>query len=51
MRTGLPLNSVRNLVLAPVVFLTSLALYISTLAPGLLWGGGDFATFHTNSVC
>ena len=47
MRTGLPLNSVRNLVLAPVVFLTSLALYISTLAPCLLWGGGDFATFQT----
>ena len=47
MRTGLPLNSVRNLVLAPLVFLTSLALYIFTLAPGLLWGGGDFATFQT----
>ncbi len=29
------------------VFLAALALYIPTLAPGLLWGGGDFATFQT----
>ncbi len=30
-----------------VVFVVVLALYIPTLAPGLLWGGGDFATFQT----
>lgn len=30
-----------------MVFLGALALYIPTLAPGLLWGGGDFATFQT----
>lgn len=29
------------------VFGTSFALYIMTLAPGLLWGGGDFALFQT----
>ncbi|MCX7855312.1 MAG: DUF2723 domain-containing protein [Anaerolineae bacterium] len=29
------------------IFVVALALYISTLAPGLLWGGGDFATFQT----
>ncbi len=32
--------------LALIVFLAALALYIPTLAPGLLWGGGDFATFQ-----
>lgn len=26
---------------------SSLALYVTTLAPGLLWGGGDFARFQT----
>lgn len=29
------------------IFLLALALYIPTLAPGLLGGGGDFATFQT----
>ncbi|MDD2696137.1 MAG: DUF2723 domain-containing protein [Anaerolineales bacterium] len=30
-----------------LVFLIALQLYSLTLAPGLLWGGGDFATFQT----
>ena len=46
MKVVASLNSKGNLVLVPVIFLASLALYISTLAPGLLWGGGDFATFQ-----
>ena len=29
------------------VFVLALCVYIPTLAPGLLWGGGDFATFQT----
>lgn len=29
------------------VFLVSFALYVATLPPGLLWGGGDFARFQT----
>jgi hypothetical protein len=29
------------------VILAALALYLATLAPGLLWGGGDFARFQT----
>jgi hypothetical protein len=29
------------------IFTGTLALYLLTLAPGLLWGGGDFATFQT----
>lgn len=29
-----------------LIFVTALALYTATLAPGLLWGGGDFATFQ-----
>lgn len=29
------------------VFGAALAVYVATLAPGLLWGGGDFATFQT----
>ena len=29
------------------VFGVALTLYVATLAPGLLWGGGDFATFQT----
>ncbi|MBI4318110.1 MAG: DUF2723 domain-containing protein [Chloroflexi bacterium] len=37
---GLPL-------VAAFVFFGSLVLYALTLAPGLLWGGGDFATFQT----
>ncbi len=36
----------RGHLLTLVVFLGALALYIPTLAPGLLWGGGDFATFQ-----
>lgn len=31
------------------VFFISLSLYTVTLAPGLLWGGGDFATFQTRA--
>lgn len=30
-----------------LVFCAALALYVATLAPGLLWGGGDFARFQT----
>src|SRR5260221_924621 len=30
-----------------MVFALALCVYIPTLAPGLLWGGGDFATFQT----
>ncbi len=33
--------------LVPVVFIAAMILYTFTLAPGLLWGGGDFATFQT----
>jgi Protein O-mannosyl-transferase TMEM260-like len=33
--------------LSLLVFLAALALYVATLAPGLLWGGGDFARFQT----
>lgn len=32
---------------AALVFGVALTLYVATLAPGLLWGGGDFATFQT----
>jgi hypothetical protein len=35
--------------LAGMVFLVALAIYVPTLAPGLLWGGGDFATFQTKA--
>lgn len=31
------------------VFVAGLILYTFTLAPGLLWGGGDFATFQTRA--
>lgn len=34
-------------VLATGVFVGSFAIYVMTLAPGLLWGGGDFALFQT----
>jgi len=34
-------------VVAVLVFGAGLLIYIPTLAPGLLWGGGDFATFQT----
>jgi len=34
-------------ILPLALFAAALALYIFTLAPGLLWGGGDFATFQT----
>lgn len=30
-----------------LVFSAALVLYVVTLAPGLLWGGGDFARFQT----
>jgi len=30
-----------------LVFGAALVLYVTTLAPGLLWGGGDFARFQT----
>ena len=30
-----------------LVFAAALVLYVATLAPGLLWGGGDFARFQT----
>jgi hypothetical protein len=33
--------------LAVTTFVVAIVLYILTLAPGLLWGGGDFATFQT----
>lgn len=29
------------------IFVGALIVYVFTLAPGLLWGGGDFATFQT----
>jgi hypothetical protein len=32
---------------AVIVFGISLLVYVATLAPGLLWGGGDFAAFQT----
>ncbi len=32
---------------ALAVFVTALIVYILTLAPTVLWGGGDFATFQT----
>ena len=31
------------------IFIASLVLYIVTLAPDLLWGGGDFATFQVRA--
>ena len=33
--------------LALLVFSVSLLSFVLTLAPGLLWGGGDFSTFQT----
>ncbi len=35
--------------LAILVFSISLIVYTATLAPGLLWGGGDFAVFQTRA--
>jgi hypothetical protein len=35
--------------LALLVFFGSLPVYVLTLAPGLLWGGGDFSTFQTKA--
>ncbi len=32
------------------ILAASLALYTATLAPGLLWGGGDFATYQTLAI-
>ncbi|MCL4535465.1 MAG: DUF2723 domain-containing protein [Bacteroidetes bacterium] len=43
----LPISAGRGAPLAILVFILSLALYTLTLPPGLLWGGGDFATFQT----
>lgn len=37
------------ILLAILVFSVSLIIYTATLAPGLLWGGGDFATFQTRA--
>lgn len=37
----------RRGLLAFSVFVTALLFYVATLAPGLLWGGGDFSTFQT----
>ena len=37
----------RSGLMAGLVFVFGLIVYIATLAPGLLWGGGDFATFQT----
>ncbi len=31
------------------IFIAGLILYTLTLAPGLLWGGGDFATYQTKA--
>ena len=39
--------SQRPNILAVGVFATALAVYVLTLAPGLLWGGGDFALIQT----
>jgi len=36
-----------DILLTAAVGLVALALYTATLAPGLLWGGGDFAKFQT----
>jgi hypothetical protein len=36
--------------MASFVFVLSLIVYIATLAPGLLWGGGDFAAFQTRAL-
>lgn len=41
------LRSTRDALLSPAIFVMAMALYLLTLAPGLLWGGGDFATFQT----
>jgi len=41
-------NLDKNLgLLAALVFVVALALYMLTLPPGLLWGGGDFALYQT----
>ncbi|MDY6875941.1 MAG: DUF2723 domain-containing protein [Chloroflexota bacterium] len=39
----------RPTLLAAGISLASLSLYVATLAPGLLWGGGDFAIFQTRA--
>lgn len=36
----------KDSILTLVLFAAAMALYIPTLAPDLLWGGGDFATFQ-----
>ncbi len=42
-----PASGRRELLPAAGVALAALALYVATLPPGLLWGGGDFARFQT----
>ncbi|HLF28887.1 MAG TPA: DUF2723 domain-containing protein [Anaerolineae bacterium] len=42
-------NAPRYTLLALGVFVAALVVYMLTLAPGLLWGGGDFATFQTKA--
>jgi hypothetical protein len=37
----------RSWFMTAAIFVASLALYTATLAPGLLWGGGDFAAYQT----
>ncbi|MGC9082849.1 MAG: protein O-mannosyl-transferase family [Anaerolineae bacterium] len=39
-------NAVPGWLYPASILILALALYIPTLAPGLLWGGGDFATFQ-----
>ncbi|MBN1400512.1 MAG: DUF2723 domain-containing protein, partial [Anaerolineae bacterium] len=36
--------------IAALVTLAGLGLYVATLAPDLLWGGGDFATYQTRAA-
>ncbi len=40
-------KGIQDTLWALALFAAGLVLYIPTLAPGLLWGGGDFATFQT----
>ncbi len=40
-------KAIQGVAMMLLIFVAALALYTATLAPGLLWGGGDFATFQT----
>jgi hypothetical protein len=40
----------RSGLMTGLVFVISLIVYLATLAPGLLWGGGDFAAFQTRAL-